>query len=158
MVLSHWVTTNEVEDIAFQHACISLARRLSVSDFSPTGSDDADLELCNFENAIDTMVRLDTLTGLSVFSYMRMMEAIITMVVDATAAVIQDVTADVCIPLVVFVIVSAAPRRLPSILKFLMDFMIPILEMSSLGYSYTTFEAGAAQVMEEYIRRVQDKS
>lgn len=158
MLLQHWERTNEVEDIAFHHACTSLGRKMTVGDVLASGGcQEAAVEQCDFEPAIAMMIDLDEQPGLSVLSYMRLMESIIALVVEAVTAVLKDVTADVCIPLVVYVIVAAAPRRLPSILKFIMDFMIPILEMSSLGYSYTTFEAAAAQVMEEYLTRVQNK-
>jgi hypothetical protein len=149
-VLLHWESVYHNEDFAFHHACCSLQRTMTLCELLRVPGIEK-VSPSHFDSAVAVVSVLNSQT-LSVFSMMRVMETTISLVVELlqTCGVLSDVTADLAIPLIVFVIVQTRPTCLPSRIKYILDMSIPSLEMSSLGYALTTFEAAAAHVLEEY--------
>ena len=156
-VLLHWEDVNHNEDFAFHHACCSLKISMTLSELLRVPNIEQ-VSPSHFDPAVAVVSVLNKRT-LSVFSLMRVMETTISLVVELlqTCGVLSDVTADLCIPLIVFVIVQTCPTSLPSRIKYILDMSIPSLEMSSLGYALTTFEAAAAHVLQEYKDRVANR-
>lgn len=153
-LVPHWEEIYYNEDFAFHHACCMLHRKAVLEELS-TGIALLTSEQCSQVSRL--VCALDD-RSLSVFSYMRIMESVVNASIDlltrASKGTSCEVTADICIPLIVIVLVHAAPSYLPSRIKYLLDLSIPVLEMSSLGYALTTFEAAAEQLLEEYRQRV----
>jgi hypothetical protein len=156
-VLRHWEGVHHNEDFAFHHACCSLQQRLTLSELVRVPGIEQ-VPPGHFDAAVAVVSVLNSHT-LSVFSMMRVMETAISVVVELlqTCGVMSDVTADLAIPLMVFVIVQARPTALPSRIRYILDMSVPSLEMSSLGYALTTFEASAAHVLEEYVELVSNR-
>jgi hypothetical protein len=145
----HWEAEYLNDDIAFRHACWALNESISaprdIIRELPELRHDAFLQPLE-------LVRLLDQRDASVFTLMRIMEVVISTTIDSVqrSCTNAEVTADLCIPLIVYIIVVSQPLRFQSRLRFIMDFTIPVLEMSSLGYALTTFEAASAQILDEY--------
>lgn len=149
-LIPHWEEMNYNEDFAFCHACGVLRRREGSLENLRSCFPDLVPEYCD---QIVVLIRLFDDHTLSVFSYMRIMESIIASAVDLvaqTSSTNVEVTADICIPLIVYLLVLAGPKSLPSRIKYVLEFCTPVLEMSALGYALTTFEAACVQLLEEY--------
>ena len=65
----------------------------------------------------------------------------------------DGVTADACLPAVVFALAHARPRRLATAVAFAASFRHETLDCSALGYAATTLEAAVRQLDVEYDRR-----
>jgi len=157
-LVAHWTEVEVNDDFAFSHACAKLA---GVPQFlqAVVGLKELNhVDPSAFAPAVEIVRLIDT-QAVSVFSYMRLMEATISSIVEIMQQlhIKAEITADTCIPLIVFVIVEAKPLRIASRIKYILDLNLPLLEMSSLGYAMTTFEAATAQVLEEYKVRVLNK-
>jgi hypothetical protein len=149
-MIMHWEDINYNEDFAFCHACGVLRRREGRLEDLRSCFPDLIPECCD---QIVVLVKLLDDHTLSVFSYMRIMESTIAVAVDLVAQVSSssvEVTADICIPLIVYLLVVSGPKCLPSRIKYILECCTPVLEMSALGYALTTFEAACVQLLEEY--------
>ena len=158
---AHWGTITPAEDYAFHHACLSLRRSLetTIMDFVPPACADT-ISISSFEKCFRLCKVVDS-PDAGVFTCLRAMEATIASIVDVVnehSTRKQDVTADVCIPLVVVVLIGACLMHFPSRLKLLLELMLPVVELSSLGYALTTFEASSEQIYYEYSLFVQNKA
>lgn len=157
-LIPHWEDIYYNEDFAFCHACGVLRRRAGSLEL--LGAPFPHVAPGHCDQVIQLLRLLDD-RSLSVFSYMRIMESSITAAVDlvthtavAAGGSNVEVTADICIPLIVYLLVLTGPKCLPSRVKYILEFCTPVLEMSALGYALTTFEAAAVQLLEEYRVRV----
>ena len=159
-VVHHWESRFEKEDIALNHACISLRQRATIADMLPNLPG---LRAELFDPVAEMLTLLDEDT-LSVFSYLRIFETTMNYVIDKIVGFYNrsvgsakgiEITADECIPLIVYTLMLASPLHLFSRLNYILDLSIPPLELSSLGYSLTTFEAAASQLLEEYRLRLE---
>lgn len=149
-MITHWEEINYNEDFAFCHACGVLRRREGRLEELRSCFPDLLPEYCD---QIVVLIRLLDDHTLSVFSYMRIMETTIAVAVDLVAQSSSnnvEVTADICIPLIVYLLVVTGPKCLPSRIKYILECCTPVLEMSALGYALTTFEAACVQLLEEY--------
>lgn len=159
-VVHHWESRFEKEDVALHHACVSLRQKTSIGDMLPNLPG---LRSELFDPVAEMLTLLDEDT-LSVFTYLRIFETTMNYVVEKIvgfynrsigSAKGMEITADDCIPLIVFTLMLAAPSHLFSRLNYILDLSIPPLELSSLGYALTTFEASASQLLEEYRLRLE---
>ena len=160
---SHWSSVHSVEDYAFSHACISLRKSIEkrLPEFLP--------DICVGKVTTDTfaptirLCRFIDSPAASIFSIMRAMEAsissVVTIVTDCCPpGKTHEVTADVCIPMIVLVLILSGLQHLPSRIKLILELIAPVLELSSLGYALTTFEASAEQIHYEYAQMVANRS
>ena len=155
-LVPHWRVINEVEDYAFHHACCSLSRSLDQrSCWIDAGLPSEKLPEAGiaFESAVAMLHNLESPHGVLVT--LRFMEIVIDLVVECIGRTNAcEVTADVCIPFMVFVIAQAKLEYLHSTMKYVDTFMIGVFESSSLCYAFTTFEAACAQLLHEYSAKV----
>eukprot|EP00672_Neobodo_designis_P020428 CAMPEP_0174842888 /NCGR_PEP_ID=MMETSP1114-20130205/10177_1 /TAXON_ID=312471 /ORGANISM="Neobodo designis, Strain CCAP 1951/1" /LENGTH=702 /DNA_ID=CAMNT_0016077099 /DNA_START=83 /DNA_END=2187 /DNA_ORIENTATION=+ len=100
------------------------------------------------EPAIHLLREFDN--AFSVFTYMRVAERALTVAMQVMAAEGFPLTADISIPVLMYLLVRAAPRRLRSTVAFVTAFRLEALDMSALGYSFTTVEAAAHQLDREH--------
>ena len=157
---AHWGSINSAEDYAFYHACLSLRQSLdtTILDFVPPACAST-ISISSFEKCFKLCKVVDS-PDAGVFTCLRAMESTIASIVDVVnehSTCKQDVTADVCIPLVVVVLIGACLCNFPSRLRLLLELMLPVVELSSLGYALTTFEASSEQIFYEYSLFVQNK-
>lgn len=158
----HWASVNSVDDYAFYHACVSLRKSIQkrLVEFLPdicVGK----VTIATFSDTIRICKYIDAPEA-SLFSIMRAMEGAINSIVTLVTNCCEpgkthEVTADVCIPLVVLVLILAALNHLPSRIRLILEFIVPVLELSSLGYALTTFEASAEQIHQEYALMVKNQ-
>ena len=104
------------------------------------------------ETALEPAVHLlrEFDASFSVFTYMRVAERALTVAMQVMAAEGFPLTADISIPVLMYLLVRASPQRLRSTVAFVTSFRLEALDMSALGYSFTTVEAAAHQLAREY--------
>ena len=167
----HWAAVMRPADRRLRYRCTVLAGRVpSPAGFGfPFPADDADVAALHAATA-PLVAALDA--PRSPLGAMRVAHALLSRVAafatDAqrkqalrpglatTAARSGDadgVTADACLPAVVFALAHARPRRLASAVAFAASFRHETLDCSALGYAATTLEAAVRQLDVEYDRR-----
>eukprot|EP00760_Papus_ankaliazontas_P030428 PhM_4_TR4821/c0_g1_i1/m.5756 len=107
--------------------------------------------------AVAMLRSLDSTLHTSTYEILRCMDGIIGAVhgqhVSGDEGADDMMTADECLPLLIHLIVTAAPLHLPSTIEFVTSFAYASMQFSSLGYVLTTFEAAKLYVLEEARQR-----
>ncbi|EKG01763.1 hypothetical protein TCSYLVIO_007230 [Trypanosoma cruzi] len=148
-LVPHWDDLMNRENVAFSHACNKLKQAYPFQHFLPSLL--GKLPVSSFLAEIELIRVLDA-TSLSVLSFMRAMDCTLGLLMEALTryGCHEDSTADNCISFLCALIIAATPAFLPARIRYIRDFSLFVMDVSSMGYASTTFEAAATQIMEEY--------
>jgi hypothetical protein len=155
VLLPHWRKVHAADDHAFARHCRALSDEISSrlrgnaggKAVNMLGIDIARLPHQALEPA--AVLTREFSRTYSVFTYMRVAERILGIAMNAMAAEGVVMTADMTIPVLVYLLARGAPDTLRSTIAFVTSFSLQALDMSALGYSFTTIEAAAHQLVQE---------